>query len=196
MMPLRTSQRGVSLIEMMIASLVGLILLAGTMQMFSTTKQSSRTSTAITHMQENGRAGLYFLENAIRLAGYRPDSLIDFQTAFPDNSNFDFSGQILKGISNDNNVDADNILRDENNNGILDGSDSVRLRYLGNNADNLIIDCGGNTVTQTNPPGRESAFWVRTVLDGANEIIDGITLGRHRHALHWLQRPVLLRPAV
>lgn len=172
MTPLPTSQQGTSLIEMMIASLVGLILLAGTMQMFSTTKQSSRTSTAIARMQENGRAGLYFLENAVHLAGYRPDSLVDFQTAFPGNANFDFSGQIIQGIDNDNNVDADNTLRDKNNNGVLDGTDSIQLRYLGNNTDKLVFDCGGKPVTQSNPPARESAFRVETVLDPNGKIIN------------------------
>jgi len=140
MMPLRTPQQGFSLIEMMIASLVGLILMAGTMQMFSSTKQSSRTSTAITRMQENGRAGLFFLENAIRLSGYRANSLED---AFPDTSaNFDFDGQVIKGIDNDA----------VGGNNILNGSDRVLIRFRGN-SDTFINDCAGNTSPR--PPLKE-----------------------------------------
>jgi len=135
MTSLRTAQRGFSLIEMMIASLVGLILMAGTMQIFSSTKQSSRTSTAITRMQENGRAGLYFIENAVRLSGYRPNSLEDFSVSFPGvSANFDFNGQVIKGFDNDT-VGS--------NNDILDGTDRIRMRYLGND-DDFISDCVGN----------------------------------------------------
>ena len=130
------TQQGFSLIEMMIASLVGLILMAGTMQMFSSTQQSSRTNTAITRMQENGRAGLYFLENSIRLSGYRADSLRDFKDVFKDSSPFfDFDGQVIKGIDNDN----------VNGNNILDGSDRILMRYGGND-DGFINDCIGNPV--------------------------------------------------
>lgn len=137
MTSLRTTQQGFSLIEMMIASLVGLILMAGTMQMFSSTKQSSRTSTAVTRMQENGRAGLYFIENAVRLSGYRPNSLDDFSVSFPGASaNFDFNGQVIKGFDNDT-VGS--------NNDILDGTDRILMRYRGNN-DSFINDCVGNPV--------------------------------------------------
>jgi len=129
------AQRGFSLIEMMIASLVGLILMAGTLQMFSSTKQSSRTNTAITRMQENGRAGLYFLENSIRLSGYRADSLKDFSQVFKDSSPF-VVGQVISGIDNDD---------DGSDNNILDGSDSILMRY-GGNADGFINDCVGNPI--------------------------------------------------
>ena len=131
------TQQGFSLIEMMIASLVGLILIAGTMQMFSSTKQSSRTNTAITRMQENGRAGLYFLENSIRLSGYRADSLKDFTKVFKDSSPF-VVGQVISGIDNDA----------VSGNNILDGSDSILMRY-GGNADGFINDCVGNPIGDT-----------------------------------------------
>ena len=129
------TQRGFSLIEVMISSLVGLVLLAGTMQMFSNTQQSSLTNTAVTRMQENGRAGLFFIENAIRLSGYRTDSLKGFRDIFPDTSPFfDFNGQVIKGIDNDT----------VNGNDILNGSDQISMRYAGNN-DEFIYDCAGNT---------------------------------------------------
>ena len=130
------TQQGFSLIEMMIASLVGLILMAGTMQMFSTTQQSSRTNTAMTRMQENGRAGLYFLENSIRLSGYRADSLKDFKDVFKDSSPFfEFDGQVIRGIDNDN----------VSGNNILDGSDIILMRH-GGHGDGFINDCVGNSI--------------------------------------------------
>jgi len=130
------AQRGFSLIEVMISSLVGLILLAGTMQMFSSTQQSSRTNTAITRMQENGRAGLYFLENSIRLSGYRADSLKNFKEVFTDSSPFfEFDGQVIRGVDNDN----------VSGNDILDGSDSILMRYGGHD-DGFINDCVGNSI--------------------------------------------------
>ena len=157
MTSLRAAQQGFSLIEMMIASLVGLILMAGTMQMFSSTKQSSRTSTAVTRMQENGRAGLFFIENAVRLSGYRADSLDDFKDIFPNTSvNFDFDGQVIKGIDNDA----------VGGNDILDGTDRILMRYLGN-SDGFIHDCVGNQVI---PPARFDVETVFLVNDN-NELI-------------------------
>jgi type IV pilus assembly protein PilW len=63
-------QSGISLIEIMIALLIGLFLLGGILQMFSASQQTSRMQSNLARLQENGRFALDFLARDIRMAGY------------------------------------------------------------------------------------------------------------------------------
>lgn len=64
------SQRGLSLIELMIALTVGLVILAGVLSLFLTNKQSYTLQSAVARIQENGRFSLDFMRPQLRLAGY------------------------------------------------------------------------------------------------------------------------------
>ena len=64
------NQRGVGLIEIMIAMVLGLLLLNGVIQIFIANKQSYRTSEELGRMQENTRYATYILMKDIRKAGY------------------------------------------------------------------------------------------------------------------------------
>src|SRR3954468_2665925 len=61
---------GFSLIELMISMLLGLILLAGVMQMFISSKNTYGTQQALSRVQETGRLALEFMSRDIRMAGY------------------------------------------------------------------------------------------------------------------------------
>ncbi len=63
-------QSGISLIEIMIALLIGLFLLGGILQMFSASQQTYRMQSNLSRLQENGRIALDFLAYDIRMAGY------------------------------------------------------------------------------------------------------------------------------
>jgi type IV pilus assembly protein PilW len=63
-------QTGLSLIELMIAMVVGLILFAGALSIFISSRQSYGINTAIGHVQENGRFALDYIYNDARMAGY------------------------------------------------------------------------------------------------------------------------------
>jgi len=63
-------QSGISLIEIMIALLIGLFLLGGILQMFSASQQTYRMQSNLARLQENGRFALDFLARDIRMAGY------------------------------------------------------------------------------------------------------------------------------
>lgn len=63
-------ERGLSLVELMIAMLVGLILMAGALSMFLANRRSYTLQSAVARMQENGRFALDFLRPQLRLAGY------------------------------------------------------------------------------------------------------------------------------
>lgn len=62
-------QRGLSLLELMIAATLGLVVLAGVSQIFVSTNAASRTQAAIVTLQENGRFASERLKPIGRLAG-------------------------------------------------------------------------------------------------------------------------------
>ena len=66
----RRRQRGITLIEMMVAITVGLILLAGIIQLFVSNKQAYRIQEGINVQNENSRYALNQLEYSIRMAGH------------------------------------------------------------------------------------------------------------------------------
>ncbi|WP_411728114.1 PilW family protein [Methyloglobulus sp.] len=64
------SQQGFSLIEILIAMLIGLFLLGGLLQIFTGAKQSNRMQENLSRLQENGRFAMNFITRDIRLAGF------------------------------------------------------------------------------------------------------------------------------
>jgi type IV pilus assembly protein PilW len=63
-------QKGLSLIELMIAITLGLILLTGVMQVFLSSKTVFSTQQSLSRIQETGRLAIEFLSRDIRMAGY------------------------------------------------------------------------------------------------------------------------------
>lgn len=63
-------QQGVSLVELMIAMVIGLILMLGVIQIFAASQTASRLSEGVSRTQENARFALDFLERDIRMAGH------------------------------------------------------------------------------------------------------------------------------
>lgn len=64
-------QRGLSLVELMVAITISLILLAGVVQIFLSSKTSYRLLEATSRVQENGRFAVGFISEDARMAGYR-----------------------------------------------------------------------------------------------------------------------------
>ena len=69
-MTILISQRGLSLVELMIALVLGLVLSTGVITVFISAKQDYQVQDAISQVQENGRFSLEFLARDIRMAGY------------------------------------------------------------------------------------------------------------------------------
>ena len=63
-------QRGVSLVELMIALVIGLIIVASVSQVFLSGKRSYGTQAGLGALQENGRFALYFLQRDLQFAGF------------------------------------------------------------------------------------------------------------------------------
>lgn len=64
------NQLGITLIEILIAMLLGAFLLGGVIQIFVNTKQTYRMQESLSRLQENGRFAMEFLTYDIRMAGY------------------------------------------------------------------------------------------------------------------------------
>lgn len=65
-----TSQRGFTLIELMIAMLIGVFLMAGVIQIFLSAKQAYRLQENLSRLQENGRLAIDNITKDIRMTGY------------------------------------------------------------------------------------------------------------------------------
>jgi type IV pilus assembly protein PilW len=64
------SHSGLTLIEIMIALLIGLFIMGGIMQIFINTKQTYRMQDNLSRLQENARYALELLNHDIRMTGY------------------------------------------------------------------------------------------------------------------------------
>ena len=64
-------QRGVTLVELMIAMIIGLLVIGGVVQIFISSQQAYRTQESMSRVQESGRIALEILSQDIRQAGFR-----------------------------------------------------------------------------------------------------------------------------
>ena len=69
-MRLRSKQKGLSLIELMVAMALSLILMAGVFQIFVSNKKSFEITRDLSDVQENGRLGLTFVGESVRMADH------------------------------------------------------------------------------------------------------------------------------
>jgi type IV pilus assembly protein PilW len=63
-------QQGLSLVELMVALLIGLVLLAGVFQIYLSGRQSAHAQEDLARMQENGRYAMDLITQDLRRAGY------------------------------------------------------------------------------------------------------------------------------
>lgn len=105
-MLLKHRQRGLTLIEIMVALVISLFLLAGLLQLFIGTRQSARVQENLSRVQENGRYAIDFIGRVARLTGYRSRFTIErgqsFGTAFP-------AVQAIQGTNDDGSNSSDTI---------------------------------------------------------------------------------------
>lgn len=66
----RHSQYGLSLVELMVALALGMVLIAGFLQIFMSVRSTYATNEGASRVQENGRFALDYLARHARMAGY------------------------------------------------------------------------------------------------------------------------------
>lgn len=120
-------QHGLSLVELMVAMVLSLFLLAGVITVFVNTKVSYSGQQALAALQENQRLASTLLANTIQQAGYfpygttTPTNLV----AFPSNATFTTPGQVIYGTGS-----------------------TIMVRFVASPNDGL-INCNGGTNTST-----------------------------------------------
>ncbi|ASJ76557.1 PilW family protein [Granulosicoccus antarcticus] len=72
---LERNQRGLSLIELMISMVLGLIVIAAVFNMYAGSSRSAKFTEGLQAMQENGRYGVSVLQRGLRLAGFTSNPL-------------------------------------------------------------------------------------------------------------------------
>jgi len=120
-------QIGFGLIEIMIALVIGLLLVAGLVRVFTSNKQSFLVQQAQARLQENTRLASIMQSSGIHKVGFFQDATGDPATVFSG------ANAALAGTNNNANG-ADSI---------LDGTDTITIRYQG---DGVSTDCQGAVV--------------------------------------------------
>ena len=139
----RKYQHGLSLIELMIAITLSLLLLAGVLQVFLSTKQTYNSNNALSRVQESGRFALEFMSFDIRNSGYKgecitaPKILLDTSNAAYNSELYDLSDSI-KGWDNANPTWVT---------GRVSGTDVITLKHAANASGST---ASGNTPVNAN----------------------------------------------
>lgn len=133
MLTVRAGQRGISLVELMVAMTLSLVLLAGVVQVFSASKTSYRVVDGLSRLQENGRFAIEYLARETRMAGYggcsNPDlfTLRQNITAAPVGASFTLA-DMVGGLDNVSGA------------GVKAGTDTLIVRYGSSSAVSLSVN--------------------------------------------------------
>ncbi len=132
---MRANQRGLSLIELMISMVLGLLILGMTVSVFMGTSRTARTQDAASRLDDSGRFALDSVLRVVRLAGY---------------SNWGGIAGGPRGYQ----AGTDPVLAGADGADVTTGfSDSLTMRYYGSGtavgaADGSVVDCLGNPVPE------------------------------------------------
>lgn len=161
-------QQGLTLIEMMIAMLIGIMLIGSVLTMFVTNVRSNSDNVAMIRLNQELRSVMGFMSDELKRAGYSGDSGVD-----------DF---------NDDYALSANCLRysyDEDNDGTRDGNERFGFKAVDSDADgstdtiqwannNTAADCSAGTWQGITEP--TIANITSVVIASGNIVIDSVTV--------------------
>ncbi len=122
----RHTQRGFSLVELMVAVLISSIVVIGIIQIFVSNRETSRVQTNLSRVQENSRFALEHISRVVRIAGYQGEDVDEWALGPLSPGN----GGVVPVIGTNNDTNS---------------SDTVTAVYMGS-ADGFTRDCQGNIV--------------------------------------------------
>jgi type IV pilus assembly protein PilW len=135
----RHNQRGLSLISLMIALLIGTFLLAGLFTVWFQTRSTFKTQNQMAQVQDNQRMALIILGNAVQTAGYYPvwwnygttppNPLYTQQNVFPVSTPFTVIGQAVYGTHSSS------------------ANDTLEVRFMPDPTSGNTLDCLGQVQT-------------------------------------------------
>lgn len=132
---MKNQHSGFSLLELLIAMMLGLFILAGILQINASSKKAYQISSYSSQLQDDLRNANRTLSEITRKIGFRSSSWKSNENTFLADGTFTNNGQVVIG--------ADGATDDE--------SDSFTLRYQGSGnglgvADDIVTDCIGDSV--------------------------------------------------
>jgi type IV pilus assembly protein PilW len=95
--PRASRHRGFTLVELMVALVISLLLMAGVIQVYLSSKQSYRLQDNVARIQESGRLATEILTRYIRVAGYRANLAQSPNQLFSSGTNQVISGTHTNG---------------------------------------------------------------------------------------------------
>jgi type IV pilus assembly protein PilW len=137
-------QRGLTLIEMLVAMTIGLFLLGGVLTIVSGLRVTFGAQNQLAQLQDNERLAMTLLTDVIQAAGYFPDPTKNTLVgSFPKSTAFATAGQVITGTS------------------VTAGPDVVTARYATISGDG-VINCLGeiNSSGSAVPLSNENEFSV------------------------------------
>ena len=141
--PYRLRQSGLTLIEMLIAMMLGLFLLGGLFAILQSNKAAFTGQAQLSQLQDSQRFAMTVIGEATELAGYFPDPTTQLSgTVLPADTVFAAAGQPIAGLS-----------------GAGVTGDTFSVRYLTASGDGL-LNCNGATNTSGAPLLYENTFSV------------------------------------
>jgi type IV pilus assembly protein PilW len=166
----RRANLGFTLVELMIALLIGLFLTGGVLTLVGAMKRTSTSQTGLSQLQDNERIAMSLIAGIIQSAGYYPDPVANTSATFfaaTTTSPVFASGQAITGS------------------GASTANDSISVRYTTSGSDQL-INCTGNTSaaqqTWTNTLTVDTAtgtlqcvLLIGTTAQPAVQLISGVT---------------------
>lgn len=158
------TQQGFTIIELMVAMVLGLLLMAVAIQIFVGNRDTYRYNNNLARLQENGRFAFDQIAQVVRMTAYQGDSPAAWVLGPMSQAN----GGVTPLAGTDN---------------ATNGSDTFALTYQGS-ADNFIKDCqganvaAGSIVTNTYALDANNQLTCAVILDGAAAVtrlvIDGV----------------------
>jgi type IV pilus assembly protein PilW len=138
------AQRGLTLVEILVAITLSLLLMAGTIQIFLASKQAYRTEDALSRVQENGRFAMGFVATDIRKAGYTgclpPDAISSIEVRLNNAANYDWdiSNLVTGNEATGANSWSPALPTALNGLNIKSGTDVITIRYMASNGVDLV----------------------------------------------------------
>jgi type IV pilus assembly protein PilW len=124
------TQRGFTLVELMIAVTIGLFLVGGLLTLVQAMKRANLSQSGLSQLQENERMAMTLMTDVIQSTGYFTLPLVNTATSsFPVTGAFTAAGQALVGVGTY---------------GSAAPGHSITVRYMTSGTDN-VINCTGNT---------------------------------------------------
>lgn len=145
-------QRGVTLVELMIALAIGLLILLVITSAYMSGIGTQRAQTDMTRVEESARFGFDLLSRAIRRSGFR-DVTSAYPVGYVGNRAQEFCGTDPTGSAFRATNDATTVdLGGGVTANVVNNSDTITVRYYGEDnpahtgADGVVLDCLGNAV--------------------------------------------------